>query len=433
MEKDRMISIPHLGRVEGHGGIEVEIDKGKVSHVNMEIFEGSRFYEVLIVGKKFTDVSAIVSRVCGICSAGHTLTSQMATENALGIKVTQRTELLRALLLHGEAIESHALHLGCLVLPDLLGYDGPLAMAKDYAAEVTIALNLKKLGNSIQDLIGGRAIHPINAIVGGFGKIPTKHELSVLKTDLEKGLELSDSLVNLFTSIKLPEYTSHDGIYAALEPKEERYSYLGDTILTSDGVRRSISDFRSVCHEKVVSHSTAKQSLYNSQPFMVGSLARINLNSKYLTGKAKEAQQKLLPIIPSHNTLHNNYAQMIELVHSIERSKQLIELLFQNGIGHEEPVKYEIRAGKGIGAIEVPRGTLYHYYEFDETGHIVNADIITPTAQNLANVEKDMKGAVEKLINEPVKIIRNSLEHIARAYDPCISCATHLVKVKVKK
>lgn len=432
MEKDRLISIPHLGRVEGHGGIEVEIEDGKVTRVNMDIFEGSRFYEVLVVGRKFTEISSIVSRVCGICSAGHTLTSQMAAENALGIKVTQRTEFLRGLLLHGEAIESHALHLGCLVLPDLLGYDGPLAMVKDYPGEVSIALNLKKLGNQVQDLIGGRAIHPINAVVGGFGRIPKKKELEKLNFELEKGLELSTALVDLFSKIRLPEYTTHSGIYAALEPTEQRYSYLGDNIITSDGVRRPIEDFRSICHEKVVSHSTAKQSLYNSQPFMVGSLARINLNWKLLSGKAKLAQEKLLPELPSHNPLHNNYAQMVELVHSIERSQQLIKFLFEQGFGDEEPLKYEIHAGKGIGAIEVPRGTLYHYYEFDDEGKIVEADIITPTAQNLANVEKDMRGAVETLMKEPVKVIRASLESIARAYDPCISCATHLVKVIIK-
>jgi sulfhydrogenase subunit alpha len=432
MEKDKLISIPHLGRVEGHGGVEVEIDKGKVTRVNMDIFEGSRFYEVLVVGKKFTEVSSIVSRVCGICSAGHTLTSQMATENALGIKVTQRTEFLRGLLLHGEAIESHALHLGCLVLPDLLGYDGPLAMAKDYPTEVTIALNLKKLGNQIQDLIGGRAIHPINAIVGGFGKIPTKSQLEKLNTELEKGLKLSDILLDLFSKLKLPEYTTHTGVYAALDPKEQRYSYLGDVIHTSDGIRRPINEFRNICHEKVVSHSTAKQSLYNNLPFMVGALARINLNWKYLTGKAKEAQEKLMPNLPSHNTMHNNYAQMIELIYSIGRSQQLIKFLFEGGFEHEEPLKYEIHAGKGVGAIEVPRGTLYHYYEFDDQGKIVDADIITPTAQNLANVEKDMRGAIETLINEPVEAMRSSLEHIARAYDPCISCATHLVKIKMK-
>lgn len=432
MDKDRKIVVPHLGRVEGHGGIDVEIEKGEISKVNMEIYEGSRFYEVLIIGKKFSEISSIVSRVCGICSAGHTLTSQMATENAFGIKVTPRTDFLRGLLLHGEAIESHALHLGCLVLPDLLGYDGPLSMAQDYPNEVTIVLNLKKLGNMIQDLIGGRAIHPVNAVVGGFGKCPSKDHLEKLAAELKHGLDMTDALVDLFTKIQLPELNFQEGIYAALIPNEERYSYLGNYIYTSDGIKRPITEFRSVCHEKVVSHSTAKQSLYNNQPFMVGALARININNKYVTGKAKEALEKLLPNLPSHNPLHNNYAQLVELIHSIERSLQLIKYLFEEGFHHEEPVKFEVRAGKGVGAIEVPRGTLYHYYEFNEHGEVIDADIITPTAQNLANVEKNMREAVKALMNKPLNTIQNNLENIARAYDPCISCATHLVKVSIK-
>lgn len=432
MDKDRKIVVPHLGRVEGHGGIDVEIDKGEITKVNMEIYEGSRFYEVLIIGKKFSEISSIVSRVCGICSAGHTLTSQMATESAFQIKVTPRTEFLRGLLLHGEAIESHALHLGCLVLPDLLGYDGPLSMAKDYPKEVTIALNLKKLGNTIQELIGGRAIHPINAVVGGFGKSPSKTQLEKLNSELQKGLEMSDAIIDIFSKIKLPELNFSEGIYSALIPKEERYSYLGDYIYTTDGVKRPISEFRSVCHEKVVSHSTAKQSLYNNQPFMVGALARININHKYLTGKAKETLNKLFHTLPSHNPLHNNLAQVVELVHSIERSIQLIKFLFESGFEPEEPVKFEVFASKGIGAIEVPRGTLYHYYEFNDLGEVIEADIITPTAQNLANVEKNMREAVKTLIQGPINTVQSTLENIARAYDPCISCATHLVNVRIK-
>lgn len=432
MDKDRKIVVPHLGRVEGHGGIDVEIGQGEITKVNMEIYEGSRFYEVLIIGKKFSEISSIVSRVCGICSAGHTLTSQMAIENAFQIKVTPRTEFLRGLLLHGEAIESHALHLGCLVLPDLLGYDGPLSMAKDYPKEVTIALNLKKLGNTLQELIGGRAIHPINAVVGGFGKSPSKAQLEKLKYELEKGLEMSDAIVDIFSKIKLPDLDFSEGIYSALLPKEERYSYLGDFIFTTDGVKRPISEFRSVCHEKVVAHSTAKQSLYNNQPFMVGALARVNINHKYLAGKAKEVLEKLFPKLPSHNPLHNNLAQVVELVHSIERAIQLIKFLFDSGFEHEEPVKFEVFESKGIGAIEVPRGTLYHYYEFNDQGEVIEADIITPTAQNLANVEKNMREAVRSLIQGPINTVQITLENIARAYDPCISCATHLVNVKFK-
>ena len=432
MKVNKSINIPHLGRVEGHGGIEIDIENGEVSKVNLDIYEGSRFYEMLVIGKHYTEVPSIISRVCAICSVGHTLTSQMAVENAFGVKVTKKTELLRGLLLHGELIESHSLHLFALVLPDLLGYDGVLAMAKDYPKEVSIALGLKKLGNSIQELIGGRVIHPINALVGGFGKLPTKEQLLELKTNLEKGLKDSLLIAELLKTIKISDYAESPTIFAALESSDQsRYSYLGDTILTSLGERFSKEDFRKICHEGVVKHSHAKQSLYSGKPFMTGALARINLHGeKLLKGKAKELQEKLLPKLPSENILHNNLAQMIELVHSFERSTELIDLIIDEGLGQEEVLKFDVHAGHGVGAIEVPRGTLYHYYEIDDEGKIIDADIVTPTAQNLANCEKDLKVSVGKLMNEPKDYLEFKLEMVARAYDPCISCAVHLVTLK---
>lgn len=432
MKVNKSISIPHLGRVEGHGGIEIDIENGEVHKVNLDIYEGSRFYEVLVIGKYYYEVPPIISRVCAICSAGHTLTSQMAVENAFGLQVSRKTELLRGLLLNGELIESHSLHLSALVLPDLLGYDGVLAMAKDYTKEVSIALGLKKLGNSIQELIGGRAIHPINALVGGFGKIPAKKELLVLKTNLEKGLNDALVIADLFKTLKISDYPESPTIFAALEPEDTtRYSFLGDYIITSLGEKFPKEEFRKICHEGVVKHSHAKQSLYSGKPFMTGALARINLNgTKSLQGKAKEVQEKLLPKLPSENILHNNLAQMIELVHSIERSIALVDLLIEEGLEPEEVLKFEIHAGKGVGAIEVPRGTLYHYYEIDDEGKIVDADIVTPTAQNLANCEKDLRVSVGKLLNEPKDYLEFKLEMVVRAYDPCISCAVHLVTLK---
>jgi len=432
MKVNKSISIPHLGRVEGHGGIDIDIENGEVIRVNLDIYEGSRFYEMLVIGKYYYEVPSIISRVCAICSVGHTLTSQMAVESAAGIQITRKTELLRGLLLHGELIESHSLHLSALVLPDLLGYDGVLSMAKDYPKEVSIALGLKKLGNSIQELIGGRAIHPINALVGGFGKIPSKNDLLELKTKLEKGLNDALVISDLFKTIKISDYPESPTIFSALEPKDStRYSFIGDYIITSLGEKFTKEEFRKICHEGVVKHSHAKQSLYSGKPFMTGALARINLNGEnLLQGKAKEVQEKLLPKLPSENILHNNLAQMIEIIHSIERSMLLIDLLIEEGLEQEEIPKYEVRAGKGVGAIEVPRGTLYHYYELDDEGKIIDADIVTPTAQNLANCEKDLKVSVGKLINEPKDYLEFKLEMVVRAYDPCISCAVHLVTLK---
>ncbi|MCF7805522.1 MAG: Ni/Fe hydrogenase subunit alpha [Candidatus Marinimicrobia bacterium] len=426
---NQSIDIPHLGRVEGHGGIHVEITDGEISQVDMEIYEGSRYYEVLVVGKHFTDVPPIVSRVCAICSADHTLASQMAVEDAMGIEITPRTRLLRGLLLHGSMIESHALHVFALALPDLLGYPSLLAMVDDYPEQATIGLELKKLGNTVQEMIGGRAIHPVNAVVGGFGKIPSKDDLIHLADQLEHGLHDALKLVDLLGSLDLPDYSDETNIYAALHNAEERYSYLGHEIFTSTGERKPIHKFREICHERVVGHSTAKQSLYSDNPFMTGALARININGHLLEGKAKEVQEQLLSDLPNYNDLHNNTAQFIEIIHSLQRAHYLVQQLIQEPLDDENPIRKTGKSGVGVGALEAPRGTLYHYYEIDKAGVVTDADIITPTAQNLANIEKDFRTAVEQKIESSHDELKHQLEMIARAYDPCISCAVHLVDV----
>lgn len=433
MKVNRKIAIDHLGRVEGHGGIHVEIEQGKVTKVNMDIYEGSRFYEELIVGKRYDEVAGVVCRVCAICSADHLLASQMATERAFGLKISRQTFLLRGLLLHGSMLESHSLHVYALALPDLLGFNGVISMANQFPKEVSIALGLKKLGNSIQELIGGRSVHPINPIIGGFGVVPTKKQLIQLKSDLEKGRERALQTVDLYEKLlPLPDFADSATVYTSLKPREPRYSYLGYTIQTSTGDRFPIEDYRKVCHERVVSHSHAKQSLYANMPFLTGSLARLNLNHAQLQGTAQEVQQRLLPDLPSTNILHNNTAQLIEIFHSLDRAIILVDALLERGIEPELPVKVEPRAGKGVGALEVPRGTLFHAYEYDENGILVDADVITPTAQNLANAEKDLKTAVENLMQEEEEKLRLNLEMVARAYDPCISCAVHLVTLDIK-
>jgi len=433
MKVNKKIAIEHLGRVEGHGGIHVEIENGKITKVNMDIYEGSRFYEELIVGKHYEEVAGIISRICAICSADHLLASQMATEKAFGVQVSRQTYLLRGLLLHGSMIESHALHVYALALPDLLGFDGVISMASKYPKEVSIALSLKKLGNTVQELIGGRAVHAINPIIGGFGVVPTSQQLIDLKAQLQKGLEDALLTVDLYeTLLPLPDFADSPTVYTALEPREPRYSYLGDVIQTSLGDRFPVEEYRKVCHERVVSHSTAKQSLFADKPFMTGALARLNLNHKHIKGIAKEVQERLLPDLPNTNILHNNTAQLIELIHSIERSIILIDHLLEEGIRKEEPVSVEPKAGRGVGALEVPRCTLYHSYEYDENGYLIDADVITPTAQNLANSEKDLRTAVENLMESEEEKLRLSLEMVARAYDPCISCAVHLVEVTLK-
>jgi sulfhydrogenase subunit alpha len=424
------IVINHICRIEGHGGITVNIKDGKVAEVNMDIFEGSRFFEPLVVGRAYDEVAPILMRICAICSAAHTAASLMAVENAFGIAVSQQTLLLRELLVHAGNIESHPLHLFCLVIPDFLDYSSAIALASDHPKEVKMGLELKKLGNTIQEAIGGRAIHPVNAVIGGFGKLPTEKQLLELKEQLKRGLEQSLVTVDLVSGLQVPDFCTSPNVYAALSSEGSGYSLFGDKIALSTGDTKDINMYKEVCEERVVAHSHAKHSRFNDKSFAVGALARIALNGEKLSGQAKRAKERLDLSSHSDNMLYNNAAQAVELVYSIERSIEIIDELLAAGIKQEEPIEVKAKAGTGTGAVEAPRGTLYHSYSFDEKGRLTEADIVTPTAQNLANIEKDLRVSVKNLTDEPKQSLRSKLEMVVRAYDPCISCAVHLVEVK---
>jgi sulfhydrogenase subunit alpha len=428
----KSVVIDRICRVEGHGGITVNIEDGQVAEVKMDVFEGTRFFEPLVVGRTYDEVAPILMRICAICSGTHTVASLMAVENALGVTMSEQTRLLRDLLVQGGSIESHALHLFCLVLPDFLNYPSAVALASDYPAEVKMGLELKRLGNAIQETIGGRAIHPVNAVVGGFGRLPTSEQLLDLKKQLERGLEQSQATFDLVSSLEMPNFCASPNTYAALSGNGGGYSLFGDKIALSAGDTKEIGAYKDICNEKVVPHSHAKHSRYKDRPFMVGALARVVLNGKKLSGQAAKASEKLDWELLSGNSLSNNAAQAVELIYSIERSIEIIDELLARGIKQEKPLRITAGAGTGTGAVEAPRGTLYHSYSFDKSGRLAEADVITPTAQNLANIEKDLRVSVQNLIDEPRESIAPKLEMVVRAYDPCISCAVHLVEVNFK-
>ena len=430
----RSIVIPHLGRVEGHGGIFVKIVGNTVHEVNMDIFEGSRYYEALLKGKHFLDVQGIITRVCAICSANHTVAALTAIEEALGIKQSERIHTLRGLLLLGATIESHALHVFALALPDFLGFDSVISMASKYPGEVAFALKLKQLGNRVQELVGGRAIHPINTLVGGFGKIPRHRDLQTLREELAAALDPLMGTVDLVGGLPVPPWAAQPTVYVALRPYEEAFRFRGVTICTSRGEEFPITAYRDVIREFTVEHSHAKHSaLASGETYMVGSLARLKLWGHYLGGRAREAFDRLFPAGVVDNVLLNTWAQLVELVHSVERGVEVCDELLAMPEVEREMVDYEVRAGRGVGAIEVPRGTLFHEYELDDDGRVLLANVITPTAQNLANVERDLRAAVENLLanGEPMEDARLklNLEMVARAYDPCISCSVHVTRL----
>lgn len=422
------IAVAHLARVEGHGGIGVTLAEGRVAEVDFEIFEGSRFFEQLLVGRRWDEVPGLVCRVCAICSSGHAVTALLAVEDALGITVSPQTKALRELLFLGQMIESHALHLFCLSVPDFLGYRGVIPLAAERPGEVRLGLFLKKLGNDLQAAIGGRPIHPVNAEVGGFGRLPDPATLQDLGRRFREALRQAPVVAGLLGGLKVPGYSESPTVYVALEPEGDGFSFFGRRIVASTGERREVHDYRRIAAETVVDHSHAKHSHLGGQPYMVGSLARLHHWADRLSPLAQEAAREIGLALPTENILYNNHAQAVELLWSLERAAEVIEELLENGLKEETPPSVEwTEPRQGTAATEAPRGTLYHHYEFDAEGRVTAADIVTPTAQNLANVEKDLRACAERLLGRTEEELTTNLELIVRAYDPCISCSVHLI------
>ena len=425
----RVIKIEELTRVEGHGRIEVVIEKEAVKDVEMAIFEGPRFFEAIIETVNYDKVPDIIRRICAICTASHSLASIRAIEKAFDVKVTEQTELLRDLLIHGEMIESHALHVFMLALPDYLGFPDAIRMASKYPEEVEVALQLKKAGNIVHNVLSGREVHGMNERVGGFSKVPAEEALSEIKKAMESAKPTAELAVELFGKFDTPTFAESDNVFMALDPGG-RYGFIGDHVLISDGSRHPVENYLELTNEQTVRHSHAKSSSYRGSAFMVGALARVLLNKDKLKGTARNLYNEYRDLLTPKNTLMNNLAQSIELVHSVDRCIEDIEALLSTGLKDESPVEFEIKAGRGVGTVEAPRGTLYHDYTFDEGGCVLKANVITPTAQNAANMEKDYRVAVDRLIKEQDGTIAHSLELIARAYDPCISCSVHVTRLK---
>ena len=425
------IQVEHLARVEGHGGITVELDDGAVSSVRFDIYEGPRLLEGLVHGRSYEDIAQILSRICSICSVAHSLTSLKATENAFDIKLTPQTELLRDLLSRGESIQSHALHLFCLAAPDYLNYPSVTALAADHLDAVKLGLRMKKLGNTIQETLGGRAVHPVNAVLGGFGKLPSVEALVGLRAALVQGVADCETTLQLLASLPRAEFCHTDTTFAALSSPVNHGYYAGDEIIiTSNGQRQSVpaAAYRSLSNERAVPWSNAKHSSFNGKPFMVGALARLSVNTSGLTERARVAMDELGLHLPSDNPMDNNKAQAVELVHDVHSGLAIVDRLLHDGLKEEGCVAVRPKAGIGTGVTEAPRGLLVHSYTYDDEGRITAADVITPTAFNAASIENHFRFAVEQSASKDVPALRRKLEMVARAYDPCISCSVHLLQ-----
>ncbi|WEU40846.1 MAG: Ni/Fe hydrogenase subunit alpha [Candidatus Odinarchaeum yellowstonii] len=425
----KTLTIEELTRVEGHGGITIIIEGETVKDVKMNIFEGPRFFESIIKTVYYDKIPDIMRRICAICTASHSLASIRAIEHAFNIDVSDQTQILRDLLIHGETIESHALHVFMLALPDYLGYPDALKMASDHLDKVKAALELKKAGNLIHNTISGREVHGMNERVGGFSRIPSERKLENIREEMLKVKAAAELGVELLARKEPQLNFNSKNIFMALNPGE-KYGFIGDEILISDGSRHNINDYLNIVKERVVNYSTSKISTYKNHPFMVGALARLILNKNKLEGTAKTMFKKYQQLIREDNPLSNNIAQAIELVHSVERAEFLVNELLSRGVRDEHLPSVKVKEARGVGAVEAPRGILYHDYTFDKSGCVIKCNVITPTAQNIANMEKHYREIVEALIKEEENMIKRHLELVARAYDPCISCSTHIIRVK---
>jgi coenzyme F420-reducing hydrogenase alpha subunit len=422
------VNVHHVTRVEGHGNIVVDVKNGELVKCEWQIVEAPRFFEAFLRGRPYYEASHITSRICGICSVGHATASLRATENALGVEVSEQTELLRKLLFHGEIIDSHVLHVYMLVVPDFLGVGSVLPLAASHPEVVQRALRIKKLAGDLCAMIAGRHTHPIAMTVSGFMHLPTEKELLAMRDRLVAARDDMDETIALLKTLPWPQF-ERETEYVSLQ-KDDEYAFIDGRVATTDGFTYPLPEYRKVTNEYLVPHSTAKWTKHNRETYMVGALARFNNNYEQLHPPAKTAAEELgmKPIVT--NSFLNSAAQAIEMVHCIEDSILLVDELVDRGIKEEPLYQFQGRGGEGVGSCDVPRGILFHDYVIDDEGLIQGANCVIPTNQNHANIEADMHALVPQIMDQPQEKIRHMMEMLVRAYDPCISCSTHLLDVE---
>ncbi|MCC7209807.1 MAG: Ni/Fe hydrogenase subunit alpha [Anaerolineae bacterium] len=427
--KSRTIKVETLARVEGEGAMILKIKGDTVTEAKLNIYEPPRFFEAFLRGRAFREAPDITARICGICPVAYQMSACHAIEDALGVKVEGQLRALRRLLYCGEWIESHVLHVYMLHAPDFLGYQDVLAMAKDHPAAVKQALELKKLGNDIMILLGGREIHPINVRVGGFYRAPDKSEFAPLVERLKRGRDAALDMVRFAASLECPDF-EQDYEFVALRHPEE-YPLNEGRIVSSRGLNISVREFEEHFVEEHVPHSTSLHSVIKGRgAYLVGPLARFNLNYDRLSPLAQEAAQNAGIKPGLKNPFKSIVVRAVETVYAFDESLRILEQ-------YEPPaapfVPVTPRAGFGCGCTEAPRGILFHSYRLDSNGNITNAHIMPPTAQNQKSIESDLFRFAELALDLPEDKLVWQCEQAIRNYDPCISCSTHFLKVKIER
>lgn len=431
--KNLNIQVHHITRVEGHGNIVVNAKEGKIEKIQWQVPEAPRFFEAMVKGRDYSEVAGITSRICGICSIGHTLASLKATEAAMDIQISETTRVLRELLIHAESLQSHILHVCYLVVPDLLKVNSVLPLIETHTDVVLLVTKLHRLANELSDAIGGRTTHPIRARVGRFSMLPDKKELEQFKARLIESVDDLKKIAEVVKSLagNLPNFT-RETEYLSLTYDKEYAVYDGHCITNDIEKPIPVSEYKSVVNEFIVPQSTAKYGKFNRESFMVGALARYNNNYKQLSPLATSVANMLGLNGVNYNPFMNNIAQVVESVFSVERSIAHIDWLLNHDLKLEKE-EIKPKAGRGAGAVEVPRGVLFHEYEYDSKGICQKANCVIPTNLNHNNIQLDFEKMVPEFMHLDEKELQFHLEMLVRAYDPCISCSTHYLDVKLKK
>lgn len=426
----QVLEVGTLARVEGEGGMHVAIRDGRVTDVQLRIYEPPRFYEGFLRGRAWTEPPDITARICGICPVAYQFSSCLAIEDACGVAVTDAIRTMRRLLYCGEWIESHALHVFLLHAPDFLGYDGAIEMAADHPAVVERGLRIKKVGNDLMTVVGGRSVHPVNVRVGGFYRMPTTAELRTLRPALERALEDAAETVRLVSTFDCPDW-EQPWTYLALRP-DEGYPIEGGDVVTSTGATWPVQAFTEHVTEVHVAHSNALHARLDGEdaPYVVGPLARYTLNHDRLTPLARDLAREAGLGAACRNPFRSIVVRAVELVLALEESLRIVDA-WADGVPASVPVP--ARAGEGFGATEAPRGVLFHRYVLDDAGIIRDAQIVPPTSQNQPSIEADLRVMAERWVDLSDHDLGHRCEHAIRNYDPCISCATHFLDLRVER
>ncbi len=428
-QREINLNVPVLARVEGEGALDLRIRDGEISDLKLRIFEPPRFFEKFLEGRDYNEVPDIVARICGICPVAYQMSAVHAIESIFGLDPGPWVRGMRRLLYCGEWLESHSLHIHLLAAPDFLGYGSAIEMAQHYPDEVRRGLQLQGIGNEILRLLGARSVHPVGTRIGGFFRAPSLEEVAVLRDKLYHALSQAEELVQWTASLALPD-NPQDFISVALRHPDE-YPMNEGHLVASDGLDIPIDEYERYFEEYHIPHSTALYSSYRGQPYLVGPLARLNLNIDKLPPSVRGNLKSTGLRFPSRNMYHSIVARAVEIHYALTET---IRILVDYYPQEQAYVEAEPKAGVGFGATEAPRGLLWHRWELDDQGLVTKSKIVPPTSQNQARIEEDLRLSLTAMgLDSDNDMLRLRGETVIRNYDPCISCATHFLNLNVDR